>query len=127
MAPVAQSGVVVVATDLDLYGLSPSDGSQRWAQHIGRLLGQPTAADSIVYLADSDRVVHAYRDGDGHQLWQYTMTGNGSDPVVANGAIYLHSYVDGTGFIFTALGATNGSVIWKQTIAATSMTNPVVG
>jgi outer membrane protein assembly factor BamB len=126
-APVVQSGVVVVATDLDLYGLSPSDGSQRWTQHIGRLLGQPVAADGIVYVADGDRVVHAYRDDDGQQLWQYTMTGNGSDPVVANGAIYLHSYVDGTGFIFTALGATNGSVIWKQTTAATSMTNPVVG
>jgi outer membrane protein assembly factor BamB len=54
------------------------------------------------------------------------MTGNGSDPVVANGAVYLHSYVDGTGFIFTVLGATNGSVIWQQTIAAISMTSLIV-
>jgi outer membrane protein assembly factor BamB len=126
-APVVQSGVVVVTSDLDLYGLSPSDGSLRWTQHIERLLGQPTAADGIVYVASSDKVIHAYRDGDGHQLWQYTMTGNGSDPVVANGAVYLHSYVDGTGFIFTVLGATNSSVIWQQTIAATSTTSLIVG
>jgi outer membrane protein assembly factor BamB len=126
-APVVQSGMVVVATDLDLYGLSPSDGSQRWTQHVGRLLGQPTTAGGIVYVAGSDRVVHAYRDGDGHQLWQYTMTGNGSDPVVANGAVYLHSYADGTGFVFTVLDATNGLVIRKQTIAATSTTSLIVG
>jgi hypothetical protein len=55
------------------------------------------------------------------------MTGNGSDPIVANGAVYLHSYVDGTGFIFIALGATNSSVIWKQTVAATGVTNLIVG
>ena len=126
-APVVQSGMVVVATDLDLYGLNPSNGSQRWTQHIGSLLGQPMVAGGIVYVAGSDRVVHAYREGDGHQLWQYTMTGNGADPVAANGAVYLHSYVDGTGFIFTALGATNSSVIWKQTIAATSTTSLIVG
>jgi outer membrane protein assembly factor BamB len=126
-APVVQSGVVVVATDLDLYGLSQSDGSQRWTQHIGRLLGQPTATDGLVYVAGSDRVVHAYRDGDGHQLWQYTMAGNGADPVVANGVVYLHSDVDGTGFIFTALDATNSSVIWRQTVAATGTTNLIVG
>lgn len=126
-APVVQNGMVVVATDLDLYGLNPSSGSQRWTQHIGSLLGQPTASDGIVYVAGSDRVVHAYRESDGHQLWQYTMTGNGADPVAANGAVYLHSYVDGTGFIFIAVSATNSSVIWKQTIAATGTTSLIVG
>ncbi|PWT70144.1 MAG: hypothetical protein C5B60_12575 [Chloroflexi bacterium] len=80
-----------------------------------------------MYVAASDRVVHAYRHGGGQQAWQYVMTGNGSDPIVANGVVYLHSYVDGTSFLFTALGATSSSVIWKQIFAATGVTNLIVG
>lgn len=125
-APVIESGSVIVTTDLDIYALRVSDGTQLWTQHIGQLLGRPAAANGIVFVAGGDRTLHALRVADGHELWHYAMAGNGSDPVLGDGVVYLDSYVDGTGFVFTALRASDGSVLWQKTIVASGATPPVV-
>ena len=126
-APVVENGTVLVTTDLDLYALRASDGTQLWTQHIGQLLGRSAGANGVVYVAGGDRTLHALRVADGHELWHYAMAGNGSDPGVGDWVVYLDSYVDGTGFVFTALRASDGSVLWQKTIAATGATPPVVG
>lgn len=126
-APVVENGQVLVTTDLDVYALRASDGTQLWTQHIGQLLGRPAGASGVLFVAGGDRTLHALRMTDGQQLWHYAMAGNGSDPVVGDGVVYLNSYVDGTGFVFTALRASDGSVLWQKTFTATGATPPVVG
>ncbi|HLZ21082.1 MAG TPA: PQQ-binding-like beta-propeller repeat protein [Ktedonobacterales bacterium] len=126
-APVIENGTALVTTDLDIYALRTSDGTPLWTQHIGQLLGRPAGVNGLVFVAGGDRILHALRVADGHELWRYAMTGNGSDPVLGNEIVYLNSYVDGTGFIFTALRASDGSVLWQKTIVATGTTPPVIG
>ncbi len=51
--------------------------------------GAPTVANGVVYVAERDRGVAAYRATTGAELWRHPGVADGSDPVVANGKLVV--------------------------------------
>ena len=58
--------------------------------------GAPTVANGVVFVAERDRGVAAYRAGTGAELWRYAGIADGTDPIVANGRLYVGLRVAGT-------------------------------
>lgn len=127
VAPVVAQGLVLASTDLDLSAVRASDGAPQWTVHVGVLLGQPVVAGMSVYVAGGDRTLRSYALAGRQVGWHFTMQGNGSDAVASSQIIYLHSYLDGTGTIIYALGATDGHVLWKHTLPTAGMSTIVIG
>ena len=51
--------------------------------------GAPTVANGVVFVAERDRGVAAYRAGTGAELWRHPGIADGTDPIVANGRLYV--------------------------------------
>jgi outer membrane protein assembly factor BamB len=46
-------------------------------------------ANGVVFVAERDRGVAAYPAGTGAELWRYPSIADGTDPIVANGGLYV--------------------------------------
>ena len=58
--------------------------------------GAPTVANGVVFVAERDRGVAAYHAGTGAELWRHPGIADGTDPIVANGRLYVGLPAAGT-------------------------------
>jgi outer membrane protein assembly factor BamB len=81
-----------------------------WSDHNVNL----TIADGVAYAGTSDDAVYALHTSDGSLLWHTGIDGSVEElPVVANGVIYVDSFVglNGPAHLY-ALRASDGTVLW---------------
>lgn len=91
------------------------DGSERWQFPVGdSLYCGPTLGDGAVFVASTDEYVYAIEAESGEQRWRFeTPTdnrGSSSQPVYADGTVYVH---EGGDQVMFALDAANGDEVWR--------------
>ncbi|HJH27482.1 MAG TPA: hypothetical protein C5S37_12155 [Methanophagales archaeon] len=110
------------------YCFDEETGSELWNFTVsGYAQGTPAFADGKVYFTSWVYVGgHAYCvDADtGAEIWHQTFPGDTcGSPAVSNGIVYVTTYFGKAGIY--ALNATNGSILWQQTILPTDSTPTV--
>jgi outer membrane protein assembly factor BamB len=114
-----------------VYAVRASDGAILWNYQMSKAYGNNwanwlTLANGTVYVgtyvSQDASYIYALRSSDGSQLWrQATVQGMSANVFIANGVIYLASYVNdgsvyaGTGALY-ALRASDGSRLWYHAI-----------
>ncbi|HEV3309174.1 MAG TPA: PQQ-binding-like beta-propeller repeat protein, partial [Chloroflexota bacterium] len=61
-----------------------------------------------------------------HPLWHWGGSGTYSDPVVANGSVFITSRSNGHCTALTALNATSGHPLWHKTVTAFQCVDPAI-
>jgi len=107
-----------------------------WSADIGsgssgdsQLLARPVVADGRVYTMDAEGVISAFKAGDGQRLWQVAPDGLDTDGGLLGGGLAHDS-----GWLFATmssgevlgLNATNGTEIWRQSLALPLRAAPTV-
>lgn len=113
---VAANNTLFVSTANGLYALNAQTGATRWVYATELPLGHsPTIADGVAYVGGFDRKLHAVDINTGQKLWTFDGAGAGYDtnPVVANGLVYLGNR-DGYFYAVYAHDQTRrGQLAWK--------------
>jgi len=91
------------------------DGSERWQFSVGdSLYCAPTLGDGAVFVASTDEFVYAIEAESGEQRWRFETpvdnTGSSSQPVYADGTVYVH---EGGDQVMFALDAASGDEVWR--------------
>jgi len=91
------------------------DGSERWQFPVGdSLYCGPALGDGAVFVASMDEYVYAIEAGSGEQRWRFETpadnTGSSSQPVYADGTVFVH---EGGDRVMFALDAQTGDVVWR--------------
>ncbi len=94
-----------------VFALNKEDGTPQWDAEILEI-PYTTIADSVVYVGSED-YVYALSGDDGAELWSIELPSGEiiSEPVVANGIVYIGTWSSGA----YALDADDGSIIWENT------------
>jgi outer membrane protein assembly factor BamB len=107
-----------------------------WSADIGsgsagdsQLLARPVVADGRVYTMDAEGLISAFKASDGQRLWQVKPDGLDTDGGLLGGGLAYNS-----GWLFATmssgevlgLNATNGTEIWRQSLALPLRAAPTV-
>jgi outer membrane protein assembly factor BamB len=115
-SPVVENGIVYVAsTDQSVYAFNATTGHSLWtAATGGQIASSPAVANGMVYVASGDYNLYAFGSKTGQLMWQTSLGGVGASPTVANGVIYVESYVpsSGTENYLHAVDAATGQPLW---------------
>ncbi len=121
--PAVANGLLVIGTkDGHVYGLSASDGSQRWVATVSAgVLSTPAIAGNRVVVRTNDGKVTCLNAADGSTEWVYdqgivpllSLRGNG-DVLVTNGVVFFGSD-DGK---LVALRLETGDKLWAMPLAS---------
>src|SRR6266487_2322484 len=86
-----------------------------------------TIADGVVYLSTADNAVYALHASNGALLWRSKIDGSvDTQPLVANGVVYVTSYVGQSGPAYAyALHTSNGTVVWHFATKNTASGSPL--
>jgi outer membrane protein assembly factor BamB len=90
------NGVVYVGSD-ELYALNAASGAKLWSFTSvgGASYGSPVAANGVIYvttLSDDLGTLYALNAATGKALWTVNNAAGFSDPIVADGVLYVGSY-----------------------------------
>ncbi|HYE49308.1 MAG TPA: PQQ-binding-like beta-propeller repeat protein [Azospirillaceae bacterium] len=94
-----------------------------------RLLTTPVVAEGRVYVLDTDFDLHAFDEATGRRVWSVSTAREEEEDEALGGGV---AYADGRVYVTTGFGETlavdpsNGSVLWRQRIAAPIRSAPVV-
>ena len=91
------------------------DGSERWQFPVGdSLYCGPALGDGAVFVASTDEYVYAIEAESGAQRWRFETpadnTGSSSQPVYADGTVFVH---EGGDRVMFALDAQSGDEVWR--------------
>ena len=98
--PVVANGKLFVAGGGDVFWgknqswikcVNPRDGKELWSHPLGKhTLGTAAVRAGLVYITDSDGVLHCLDESTGNTVWTHQMNGQfWSSPMIADGKIYL--------------------------------------
>jgi outer membrane protein assembly factor BamB len=112
-----------------VWSTSVGDGVGKYYSHL-----QPAFANDVVYAADRDGMVKAMNAENGKQLWRVNLAdGNGffssSTPAILSGGVTVDGdvlYVGSERAQLYALNTSDGSLIWRSTVAGEVLSKPVV-
>ena len=115
-APLAQDGMVFVASRGAIRALDAATGEDRWSTSIDAAVSAPLVYDSgwLIAVAKGGTLI-ALRASDGREIWRRSLGASTEHPPVPGGtdALYL-SLADGR---ILALRLTDGAVIWEQRLS----------
>jgi outer membrane protein assembly factor BamB len=127
-SPVVSGGLLYIATnDGSLFALNALTGAQAWrVDGVGQILfATPALAGGILYLPTPNNRLYAFDAATGDTLWTAPTDGPlYSCPSVANGVVYVSSYVPSGGTLY-GLDATTGTVLWQDQASA-SPSSPII-
>ncbi len=132
--PVVVSGHVYVLTMDGMFALDESTGSVLWANSHIEGLSTPAFYNDTLLVDGSDGRVHAVDAASGRELWNVTLlahplfSGLTSSPKLLFDTAFLGTFNEsgGPGQV-VALGAVNGTVLWKHTAPGSiSFSSPAV-
>jgi outer membrane protein assembly factor BamB len=100
---------------------------QAWVFHSsGNLAAEPVVANGVLYEGDWNGGMFALNDSTGQLMWQTQLSvdttthcgnyrrGVSGAAIVDNGVVYV-----GSGRVYYALSASDGSILWQQTLGTT--------
>jgi len=106
-----------------VYAIAASSGKTLWAftSGSGARSSTPAVANGVVYVGSDDGNVYGLSAMNGHQLWDFTASGQlFHAPAVANGVVYVAGLTPtppGAG-TFYALNATTGAKLWNSSVGS---------
>ncbi|MGE4278130.1 MAG: PQQ-binding-like beta-propeller repeat protein [Magnetospirillum sp.] len=120
-----------------MHHMQVGDHLQRvWRSSIGegsgkraKLLAQPIVAEGRVFTLDSAAEIRAFDARTGAEVWSVDITPKGEDDTFSGGGL---AYEDGQLFVSTgfaqvvSLDASNGAVLWRQTLSGPMRGAPTV-
>ena len=112
----AQNKIYVTAAD-GIYALDPATGAQVWKYAMSPPPGNaPTYAGGTLYVAGTDKTVHAIDAATGAKRWQTAEAGMGfyANPLVVANRVYVGS-LDG---YFYCFDAATGGYVWSFNVGA---------
>ncbi len=133
-APVSAGTVVnttayFITNNGTAFALNATSGTLLWQTSVGTVGSIATITNGIVYAAvhstasNSDGTVYALTASTGTVLWRYAMphVGSGGKVVltVANNMVYVSENLGFSGFLFLALNAKNGVLLWPHQTGTT--------
>ena len=124
-SPAVANGVVYIGSfDGNMYALDASTGTKLWNFSAGAIGSSAVVANGVIYFGSGDGSVYALNASTGVKLWSYANAGiNYSSPAVANGVVYIGSFLDGNGY---ALNASTGAKLWSYTTGGEVDASPAV-
>ena len=129
-SPAVVNGVVYVcsydanihALNGNVYALNAASGAYIWKYSLfHHFTSSITVSDNIVYVGADDGYIYALNASNGAYLWKYSAgeyTQVNSSPAVANGIVYVGSYMSRSDILgphgyVTALNSANGVRLWQ--------------
>lgn len=133
---VSHSHVYAGNVDSNLYAYDAKTGSELWkfkADNQGNFdfWSTPALLDDQLFIGNSDRNLYALNVLTGELLWKFKTDGDAiSDPVIADGVIYISDSNHATALAqhnLYALDAQTGEELWKYQPSSTFLTGPALG
>lgn len=122
--PVSGEGVIVQPTDNGkLIGISPDDGSERFAAVLAAPLIASAVVDKKIFAADFYGRIHCVDASSGRVLWFVTGPGPVWSPPAVAGDRLLVTYGQGT---LAALSVEDGHTLWKYDSREITVASPTV-